>query len=271
MQEKKPKIVEFIPYFVKFEDEYNLTEEKFMVIKEIKKKMSSKKGALGPSFWHLFFKKRAALFKLQDFLWTVIIPYKIPQIHLFLSKKNRLPLYDTLKFLYWTTGGLFSGGGLFHSAAISTKSGAIIFLGRSGAGKTTLSNLWNNRGGYILSDDANVVYLDEKTERYMVYPLPVQFSPWKKPIKYAVPLVGMGVLEKSLSNKIVSIDKKSIYNQLKESHSDMWKIVFPTQKWPDILEKNLNNLVDKIPSFIFKFKNDISAADFLKQYVERNF
>ena len=49
-------------------------------------------------------------------------------------------------------------GGLFlHSAGIIIAQKAYLFLGRSGAGKTTLSRLALDEGQAILSDDANII------------------------------------------------------------------------------------------------------------------
>jgi hypothetical protein len=49
------------------------------------------------------------------------------------------------------------GGALLHSAGIVAGGGAWIFVGRSGAGKTTLSRLSLAEGRTVLSDDLNAV------------------------------------------------------------------------------------------------------------------
>ncbi|MFC1665040.1 hypothetical protein ACFL17_05350 [Pseudomonadota bacterium] len=48
------------------------------------------------------------------------------------------------------------GGAVFHSSAV-IDNGAHIFLGKSGAGKTTISRLALNSGKQVLSDDLNAV------------------------------------------------------------------------------------------------------------------
>lgn len=49
------------------------------------------------------------------------------------------------------------GGALLHSAAVADDSGALLFLGPSGAGKTTLTRLALGEGRSVLSDDLNAV------------------------------------------------------------------------------------------------------------------
>lgn len=52
---------------------------------------------------------------------------------------------------------LESGGALVHAAGIVKDGLAFLFLGRSGAGKTTLSRMAEERGGTVLSDDLNAL------------------------------------------------------------------------------------------------------------------
>jgi hypothetical protein len=49
------------------------------------------------------------------------------------------------------------GGALLHSAGVVEDDGAWLFVGRSGAGKTTLSRLSLDEGHTVLSDDLNAV------------------------------------------------------------------------------------------------------------------
>lgn len=55
---------------------------------------------------------------------------------------------------------LASGGVVLHSAGIVDGSGAWVFFGHSGAGKTTISRLSRERGRRVLSDDLNAVVRD---------------------------------------------------------------------------------------------------------------
>lgn len=52
---------------------------------------------------------------------------------------------------------LAAGGVVLHSAGVTAGDGAFLFLGPSGAGKTTLSRLSEARGHTVLSDDMNAL------------------------------------------------------------------------------------------------------------------
>ncbi|HVT58050.1 MAG TPA: hypothetical protein VHR45_06600 [Thermoanaerobaculia bacterium] len=52
---------------------------------------------------------------------------------------------------------LEAGGVVLHSAGLLLAGSAFLFLGRSGAGKTTLARLASERGAEVLSDDLNAV------------------------------------------------------------------------------------------------------------------
>lgn len=52
---------------------------------------------------------------------------------------------------------LETGGAIVHSAGVVKRDLAFLFLGRSGAGKTTLSRMAEERGGTVLSDDLNAL------------------------------------------------------------------------------------------------------------------
>jgi hypothetical protein len=63
------------------------------------------------------------------------------------------------------------GGALLHSAAAVANGRAHLFLGHSGAGKTTTSRLSLERGYEVLSDDVNAVAFDDQG-RLLVEKLP---------------------------------------------------------------------------------------------------
>lgn len=48
---------------------------------------------------------------------------------------------------------------LFHSSAVLTKKGAFVFFGNSGAGKSTIANIFKSENFKVLSDDLNILIL----------------------------------------------------------------------------------------------------------------
>jgi hypothetical protein len=53
------------------------------------------------------------------------------------------------------------GGALLHSASLVRDSRAYLFLGRSGAGKSTISRISQEAGAEVLSDDMNALVLEQ--------------------------------------------------------------------------------------------------------------
>jgi hypothetical protein len=50
---------------------------------------------------------------------------------------------------------------MFHGCGIIDKNKGYLFLGESGAGKTTMSGLWHEKGGTVIHDDSVIVYKKE--------------------------------------------------------------------------------------------------------------
>jgi len=69
---------------------------------------------------------------------------------------------------------------LLHAAAIWTRSGAVLFAGPSGMGKSNLAALYASRGHKILSD--NLVRLDQKRNR--IYPAFPEIRLFAKDLRY---------------------------------------------------------------------------------------
>jgi hypothetical protein len=71
-------------------------------------------------------------------------------------------------------------GALLHSCCINDNGSGYLFLGQSGAGKSTMANLWNEEKGItVLSDDRVLVSITEQG-------LTAYGTPWHGTEKYAV-------------------------------------------------------------------------------------
>ena len=82
---KKPKLAEFIPYFLKEDDSLDLIERKFNTFKKIKQKLDKKNNR--SSFWEMMTNNKSAWFNFSDF-WVLVVGNQKPQIHIFFSKAS---------------------------------------------------------------------------------------------------------------------------------------------------------------------------------------
>jgi len=94
-------------------------------------------------------------------------------------------------------------GVLLHSCAVSDNGRGLVFVGTSGAGKSTMAELWKNHGGVtILSDDR--VIAREMGGRYWAYG-----TPWHGDVKLSsperAPVEGIFVLRHGEENRAVPL------------------------------------------------------------------
>ncbi len=88
---------------------------------------------------------------------------------------------ETLVFLYGSCMGaaLYQRGIIpLHGSAVLTEKGAVLFLGISGAGKSTTAAALMHRGYTIISDDISAVKLEGK--RAVLIPAKTDIKLWKK-------------------------------------------------------------------------------------------
>lgn len=122
--------------------------------------------------------------------------------------------------------GAHNGISLIHSSVIVYKGKAILFLGESGAGKSTHTSLWVNNieGSYLLNDDSPVVKISKRSgsgtssgtssdEKVLVCG-----SPWSgkgKIYKNEIcPLAAVVRLKKAKVNKISQLNKLDAFAAL---------------------------------------------------------
>ena len=70
---------------------------------------------------------------------------------------------------------LESGGALVHSAGLLDDQGAMLFVGHSGAGKSTITRLGHHEGLQVLSDDLNALCLEDGKLRLERLPFAGEF------------------------------------------------------------------------------------------------
>ena len=149
-------------------------------------------------------------------------------------------------------------GVLIHASSVILEGEGILFCGISGAGKTTLSNLWQKRAGVtVLSDDRVIVRKEGK--EYFVYG-----TPWPGEGKMAssrrAPLKKITFLFKDNENTLVPLEKKEALRQIvTQCFPALWD-----RESVDFAMEFCGAVLEAVPSFRFGFVPDDSAVEFIE-------
>jgi hypothetical protein len=143
---------------------------------------------------------------------------------------------------------------LIHASGVVISKEGILFCGISGAGKTTLSRLWQQRtGATVLSDDR--VLVRKEQEGYVVYG-----TPWPGEGRIAscqkAPLKKIAFLTKAGENALIRLGKKEALRRI------------VTQCFPPLWDREgicaalefCDALLKAVPFFRFDFVPDESAV-----------
>ena len=185
--------------------------------------------------------KKARLYvpKLKSYRSRIVFDYPLDQlffIYLF-SKHQRL---------------------IQHGCGIDHNGTAYVFLGNSGAGKTTLSRILNRNGLTVLSDDR--IILHKGKTRFTAYG-----SPWPGDGKFALPqgrpLQKVFFLCHGTTNRLVRLTPhKAAAELLKFSFIPFWN-----KQATRTLVGFCVSVAQEIPCFRLEFVPDDSVFEFLKK------
>lgn len=155
-------------------------------------------------------------------------------------------------------------GMLIHASGIVINGKGYIFPGRSGAGKTTLSQHFQNAGGAeMMSDDRVIVRKINGSFR-------VYGTPWAGDAGIAenkeFPLKGIFFIHHGDKNRIREMTPREAIEKLMPVTSIPW---FDRDVMPRILDF-CEELVSNIPAYQFYFKPDAESVDCLKEFVSGN-
>jgi hypothetical protein len=152
-------------------------------------------------------------------------------------------------------------GVLTHACGIAYRGGALLFVGTSGAGKSTIANIWKKeKGATILSDDR--IIIRKMDSKFWIYGTPWHgdaklCSPWQAPLKKVFFL-------KHAENNIVK--KISPVN----AASHLIVCLFPTFWDKEGMGFTLNfcgELAKKVPCYELGFVPDKCILDFIRDKI----
>jgi len=128
-----------------------------------------------------------------------------------------------------------------------------VFTGFSGIERTTISNLWLNRGGVLISDDQLVLMQDEKN--FNMYNSPMAYT--HKVMKS--PLHAIYILRQADKNESEKLSETSAFSRLMNIciHHDKDELLVNN------LMDSLHHLLEHIPVYELNFKPDDSVINYV--------
>jgi hypothetical protein len=150
-------------------------------------------------------------------------------------------------------------GAIFHSAGATRDGCSALFIGRSRAGKSTISRQLEAHGGFqVLSDDRIIV-------RKLASGYTAFGTPWPSEAKIArnesTPLSALFFLHKAPENRIERLNPQLAFERLLPVVSIPW---FDHDVFPSVLEY-LSKLTADVPAFDLHFKPTPGIADDIDQ------
>jgi hypothetical protein len=160
---------------------------------------------------------------------------------------------DELLITHWLSHG--RGVELHGCGLIDSEQGSFLFLGHSGAGKSTTSRLWNSsRQVQILSDDR--IIIRKHDGKFWMYG-----TPWHGEAGFAsagsAPIERIFILEHSPGNTITELTSVQAVGELFARSF----VPFYSPRALDSTLAYLQDLVDVVPCYRFQFLPETSAVE----------
>lgn len=154
------------------------------------------------------------------------------------------------------------GVGVIHASAVWDACGILLFCGRSGAGKTTLSRLFRASGALLLNDDRQFVWtVDSRVE---AMPTPWHGSEPEINVRRG-PIVAIFHLEHAPFNRATQLDPiESVTRLLGNTIAPFYRA--------DAVERALawaESVATRVPSYRLEFEPSTRAVDLCRSVAEK--
>jgi len=178
--------------------------------------------------------------------WTICLPKTCNSLNPFFHPLGSLLQY----FMISEKKGLF-----IHAAGVSYKGKGFLFTGQSGRGKSTLFNLFKNKGATTIHDDRMVV-LDDKKSGFQMYSSPV--NPTDKPVSANIDRIFL--IEHGKSNELLQLGPSAsavavLANCIQHNYDKTY-----TENRLD----TISELVKKVKVYRLRFVPNTQIVDFIE-------
>ena len=224
------------------------------------------------NLWHLYKERKGYRLELRDTKTkqrdrVIFISKDFSKAEVSVTRLNwslqRLvrPLLDFLVVNYLAP----RRGLLFHAAAVRDHEKGYLFVGHSGAGKTTMSRFWKDKIGdvQVLGDERIVVRQFDEGWRVCGTPWPglgfrvSRDSPFLKQLF---------VLKQAKQNKVLEMPKPILFQELfGQIFSTFWDATIMNQ-----ISETCENLIQDVSSHQLASIRSPKVTDFIHEYANRN-
>ncbi len=222
----------------------------------------------GQTHWQLYRENTGYLMKLYDpqdqtHNKSVLLSEDFKKAEIYLNGSSWYvndilrPLAEILTMHYLAS----RQGLLVHGAAIRDHDRAYLFIGYSGAGKTTMSQLWGSLEGdlSVLGDERIIIRCDE--DGWHAYG-----TPWAGMgfvvANERVPISNVFFIRHGKKNEILEPSKAVLFQ-------DLFTQVF-APFWDHItmisISDTCQKLIEEIPSYQLPFVNNLSVTEFVREF-----
>jgi len=150
---------------------------------------------------------------------------------------------------------------LFHGSGVIDKNKGYLFLGDSGAGKTTISRLWVKKGAKVIHDDIIIVY--KKNSEFVMTGLSIagkkEFNGWH--LSSQVGLTGIFFLKHGAQNTLTRKSYSFAFASMARNHPILACDKLVLSKMFDFYSE----LARRTPVYDLNFKPDARCVDFIRK------
>ncbi|MDQ3696607.1 MAG: hypothetical protein M3373_01075 [Gemmatimonadota bacterium] len=152
-----------------------------------------------------------------------------------------------------------AGGLIVHGCALELDGEALVFIGHSGAGKSTIAELAEGIGARVLSDDRTIITIDGSGPRAWGTPW---HGTYTRGSPDSAPLCALFLLVKAPLDDVLPLDRACAFKEL------LVRLVQPTVDRGELLGAmdGIERLVEAVPAAELRFRPTATAYALARHY-----